>query len=111
MNQQDLDLTFGALADATRRGMLVQLSQGESNVSALAEPYNISQPAISKHLRVLEKAGLIERRRQGREQIVRVKPERAAAAADWLAYYTQFWKQQFDAVENYLKNVKKQKKK
>lgn len=108
--QQQLDLTFGALSDSTRRGMLVQLSKGEANVSALAEPYNISQPAISKHLKVLEKAGLIERRRQGREQLVRVKPEQAEVAAKWIAYYTQFWKQQFDAVDDYLKKAKSRKK-
>ncbi len=90
--------------------MLIQLSRGEANVSELAEPYDISQPAISKHLRVLEKAGLIERRRKGREQIVRVKPEKAEVAAKWIAYYTQFWKQQFDAVDDYLNKAKRRSK-
>ncbi|MEM9367995.1 MAG: metalloregulator ArsR/SmtB family transcription factor [Planctomycetota bacterium] len=102
MNDQQLDLTFGALADSTRRGMLVQLSAGEANVSTLAAPYDMSQPAVSKHLRVLERAGLIERRRSGREQIIRVKPEAARTATDWLAHYTQFWSGQFDAVESYV---------
>lgn len=102
ISQAQLDLTFGALADATRRGMLVQLSGGEKNVSTLAQPYAMSQPAISKHLRVLERAGLIERRREGRQQFVRLRPERAEAAADWIAHYTRFWKQQFDAVAEYL---------
>lgn len=110
MNDQQLDLTFAALADSTRRGILVQLSKGEANVSTLAEPYNISQPAISKHLRVLEKAGLIERHRRGREQIVRVNAAQAEAAAKWIAYYTQFWKQQFDAVDDYIKKAKVKKK-
>lgn len=105
INEQQLDLTFGALADSTRRGILIQLSKGEANVSTLAEPYSISQPAISKHLRVLERAGLIERRRRGREQFVRVKPDMAQAAAKWIAYYTKFWTAQFDAVEAYVQKA------
>lgn len=105
-SRQQLDLTFGALSDATRRGMLSRLSLGETNVSTLAEPYEISQPAISKHLRVLEKAGLIERERRGREQIVRIKSEPAEQAVDWIAHYIDFWKNQFDAVEDYLQQTK-----
>jgi DNA-binding transcriptional ArsR family regulator len=107
INSNQLDLTFGALADTTRRGMLLQLTTGEKNVSELVEAYDISQPAISKHLGVLERAGLIERRRQGRLQMVRLKPEKAEEAAGWIHYYTQFWKQQFDAVEQYLEKAKK----
>ena len=110
MNSEQLDLTFGALADSTRRGMLLQLTAGDKNVSALVDAYDISQPAISKHLRVLERAGLIERRREGRQQIVRLKPERAEEAASWIKYYTEYWKQQFDAVEEYLQKAKKKKK-
>ena len=109
INDQQLDLTFGALADATRRGMLAQLSQGEANVSTLAKPYDMSQPAISKHLKVLERAGLIERRRAGRQQFVRVKPDQAKAAADWIAYYTKFWVDQFDAVDQYLQTAARNK--
>ena len=107
---KQLDLTFGALADSTRRGMLLQLTNGEKNVSALMEPYDISQPAISKHLRVLERAGLIERRKEGRQQMVRLKPEKADEAATWIQYYTNHWKQQFDAVEEYLQKAKRKKK-
>ena len=89
--------------------MLAQLSEGETNVSTLSKPYKISQPAISKHLRVLEQAGLVERRRSGRNQLVRVKPEKAQQAVDWLTHYTQFWADQFNAVELYLqRNNKKQ---
>ena len=106
-NNEQLDLTFGALADSTRRGILVQLSKGEANVSALAAPYDMSQPAISKHLRVLEKAGLIERRRKGREQFVRVKADKAKQAADWISHYAKFWSARFDAVEEYLQKNKK----
>lgn len=106
INSQQLDLTFGALADSTRRSILVQLSEkGESNVSTLAKPHKMSQPAISKHLRVLEKAGLIERHKRGREQFVRVKPEKAKQAADWITYYTKFWADQFEAVDAYLKEA------
>ncbi len=103
INDTQLDRVFGALSDATRRGMLAQLSQGETNITTLAAPYKISQPAISKHLRVLERAGLIERTRRGREYIIRVNPTPAEDARDWIAYYAQFWKQQFDAVEEYLR--------
>lgn len=102
MNGEQLDRTFGALADATRRGMLLQLRSGEQNVSELAEPYSMSQPAISKHLRVLERAGLIERRRVGRNQLVKIRPELADEAADWIQQYTKYWKQRFDAVQQYI---------
>ena len=110
MNCENLDLVFGALSDATRRGMLAQLSTGEANVSALAKPYNMSQPAISKHLRVLQKAGLIEKVKRGRENYVRAVPERAEEAGGWIAYYAKFWKQQFDDVEIYLQASKGAKK-
>ncbi len=103
IQNSQLDLIFGALSDTTRRGMLAQLSQGETNITTLAAPYDMSQPAISKHLRVLEKAGLIERTRRGRDHIIRMNPEPAEAASNWISYYTQFWKEQFDAVDAYLK--------
>ncbi len=103
MNDVQLDRVFGALSDATRRGMLAQLANGETNITTLAAPYAISQPAISKHVRVLEQAGLIERTRRGREYIIRANPAPAEQARDWIAYYAQFWQQQFDAVEEYLK--------
>ena len=102
INDAQLDRVFGALSDATRRGMLAQLSQGETNITTLAAPYQISQPAISKHLRVLEQAGLIKRTKRGREYIIRANPAPAEKARDWIAYYAQFWQQQFDAVEEYL---------
>ncbi len=111
INAKHLDLTFGALADSTRRGMLLQLIGGEKNVSALVEAHDISQPAISKHLRVLERAGLIERRREGRQQMIRLLPEKAEEAANWITYYTQFWKKQFDDVEAYLEKAKQKQKK
>ncbi|MEM8862666.1 MAG: metalloregulator ArsR/SmtB family transcription factor [Chloroflexota bacterium] len=98
----ELDLIFGALSDGTRRSMLAQLSHGETNVTTLAAPHEMSQPAISKHLRVLERAGLIEKTKRGRETIIRAKAEPAEQARDWITYYAQFWKEQFDSVEEYL---------
>lgn len=110
MNQNDLNLVFGALADGTRRSILAQLASGEANVSDLAAPHDMSQPAVSKHLRVLEKAGLISREKRGRRNIVRVNPAPAEAAIDWVAHYTRFWKAQFDAVEDYLQQTREREK-
>lgn len=104
MNQSQLDRVFSALSDPTRRGMLERLAQGETRVSTLAEPYAMSQPAISKHLRVLERAGLIRRTRRGREHHIRVNPEPLEAAQTWIGFYARFWKQHFDAVEDFLKD-------
>jgi DNA-binding transcriptional ArsR family regulator len=104
MDSQRLDKVFAALADPTRRGILAQLSRGESRVSKLAEPYGISQPAISKHLRVLERAGLIQRTRRGREHHIRVDPRPIEEAQGWIAIYAEYWQQQFNAVDEYLKN-------
>jgi DNA-binding transcriptional ArsR family regulator len=102
MRLAELDRVFGALADTTRRGMLERLSRGETNVTTLGAPYRMSQPAISKHLRVLERAGLIERSRHGREHRIRVNPGPIDDARGWIAAYVGHWKRQFDAVEAYL---------
>ena len=109
MNSNHLDGVFSALADPTRRGMLAQLATGEANVSALAARYAISQPAISKHLRVLEKAGLISRTKRGRENFVRVNPQPMEEAATWITHYARFWRAQFDDVDAYLKAKKRKK--
>ncbi len=97
-----LDLVFGALSDPTRRGMLETLSGGAVNIRTLAAPFKMSQPAISRHLRVLEEAGLVRRQKRGREHHISVNSQAAEQARDWIAHYTRFWKQQFDAVEEYL---------
>ncbi len=102
MREGQLDLVFSALADPTRRGMLEQLADGETNVGTLAEPHDMSQPAVSKHLRVLERAGLIQRTRSGREHRIRIDPRPIDAASTWIGRYARFWKQQFDAVDAYL---------
>ncbi len=109
MHKNQLDLIFSALADPTRRGMLEQLADGESNVGTLAAPHDMSQPAVSKHLRVLEQAGLIRRTRYGREHRIQVDPHPIEVAGKWIDHYTRFWKQQFDAVDAYLKVHKKPK--
>lgn len=97
-----LDATFAALADPTRRAILARLARGESSVMELAEPFDISLPAILKHLRVLEEAGLLGRQKDGRVNRCRllVKPMKDAAA--WIEHYRKFWEQQFDALARYL---------
>lgn len=111
MNEVSLNQVFSALSDPTRRGMLAQLAEGEANVRSLAQRYEMSQPAISKHLRVLESAGLITRTKRGRENIVRVDPRPIEDARTWIGYYARFWRQQFDDVEQYLQAKKTTKKK
>lgn len=102
MNTEELSNVFSALSDATRRSMLSRLADGESNVRTLADCYEISQPAISKHLRVLERAGLVKRAKRGRESIVKADPKPMEDAADWIRIYASYWRTHFDAVEEYL---------
>jgi len=103
INKQNLDLVFNALSDATRRAMLTRLAEGEANISTLSAPFKISQPAISKHMRVLEKAGLIERHKNGREHFISIAPKRAKEAQNWIGFYTKHWEARFDALDAYLK--------
>ncbi|MEM7049542.1 MAG: metalloregulator ArsR/SmtB family transcription factor [Acidobacteriota bacterium] len=107
ISEEQLDRVFGALSDVTRRDMLARLAGGEHNVRSLAEPYEMSQPAVSKHLRVLERAGLIHRRKQGREHFIAVNPAMAEVALHWIARYTALWKAQFDAVEALLEEKRR----
>ena len=93
-----LDATFGALADPTRRAILLRLVDGEKSVTELAAPFTISLPAISRHLRVLEEAGLLIRRRDGRTHYLTLAPLPMQAAADWLAFYHRFWDNSLDAL-------------
>jgi DNA-binding transcriptional ArsR family regulator len=97
-----LDATFAALSDATRRGILGRLAQGEASVSDLAEPYNMSLPGVTKHLRVLERAKLIARWKEGRINRCRLVAEPMKNAAEWIEHYRQFWEQQFDALARFL---------
>jgi DNA-binding transcriptional ArsR family regulator len=105
-----LDATFGALSDATRRGILARLALGESSVSELAAPYNISLPAVSKHLRVLENAGLVVRHKDGRVHRCRLIAEPMKDAAEWIERYRLFWERQFDALARYLEESQREEK-
>jgi len=97
-----LDRTFAALADPTRRAILERLAAGEATVTALAEPFEVSLPAISKHLRVLESAGLVTRARDGRVHRIGLVPARLEDAADWIAEHRRFWEERLDALAEYL---------
>ena len=100
--EADLSATFGALADPTRRAILARLSEGDASVLELAEPFDMSQPAISKHLKVLERAGLIERGREAQRRPCRLQPRRLKQAADWLGTYRQFWEASYSRLDDYL---------
>ncbi len=91
MTPDVLDATFAALADPTRRAILTRLASGEVSVTELAEPFEMSQPAISKHLKVLERAGLVSRGRDAQRRPVRLEPQPLAAANEWLETYRQAW--------------------
>src|SRR5688572_8975258 len=97
-----LDLTFGALADPTRRGIVATLATGPRTIAVLAEPLPMTLVAVSKHITVLERAGLIGRTRIGRAQECRLRPDPLAGAAGWLARYERFWTDRIDSLERYL---------
>ena len=97
-----LDSTFSALADPTRRAILARLALGEATVGELAQPFAVSLPAISKHLRVLEDAGLMARHKEGRIHRCRLVATPLHAAADWLLFYQRFWEGTFDSLADYL---------
>lgn len=103
-----LDATFAALADPTRRAILVRLAAGEASVMELAEPFVISQPAISMHLKVLEKAGLIARGRDAQRRPCRLVARPLREADDWLKQYKQFWEEGFDKLETVLSRIQSQ---
>lgn len=98
-----LDQVFHALADPTRRAMLRTLVSGERNISELAAPFAMSFVAASKHVRVLEAAGLVRRGRRGRSYVIRLEPAPLAAANEWLRFYERLWTDQFDALDALLK--------
>jgi DNA-binding transcriptional ArsR family regulator len=99
-----VDQVFGALADPTRRAILGRLSQGEASVSELAEPFDLSLPAIAKHVRVLERAGLLTHRKTGRVRRCRIAADRLRLASDWLDTYRQFWRTRLDALADHLES-------
>ena len=106
-----LDATFAALADPTRRAILARLASGEASVAELAAPFTMSQPAISKHLRVLESAGLIVREREAQRRPSRLDARPLAEACQWLADYRQFWESSFQQLDALLDELKTKKKK
>jgi DNA-binding transcriptional ArsR family regulator len=103
MSPEHLNATFAALADPTRRAILARLSLGETSVAELAKPFAISAPAISKHLKVLQRAGLISQGRQAQWRPCRLEPAPLKGVADWVEQYSQFWKARFDQLDDYLK--------
>ena len=103
-----LDATFSALADPTRRAILERLSIGESNVTGLAEPFNVSLPAISKQLRVLERAGLLTQEKDGRVRRCRLDASPMKEASEWIARYRRFWEAQLDSLAGYLDQLQQE---
>jgi DNA-binding transcriptional ArsR family regulator len=103
-----LSITFAALADPTRRAILARLASGESSVKELARPFAMSGPAITKHLKVLERAGLITRSREAQWRPCRLKAEPLKNAVDWLERYRQFWEESLDRLEVYLQQLQSQ---
>ena len=110
MNPDRLDATFAALADPTRRAILARLAAGEASVTELAAPFDMSQPAVSKHLKVLERAGLISRGRDAQRRPRRLEGRPLAEATGWLENYRRFWEGNFERLDALLDELKTEKK-
>jgi len=110
INSPDLDATFAALADPTRRAILARLARGEAAVAELAEPFAMSQPAISKHLKVLERAGLISRGRDAQRRPRRLELAALRQASAWIEQYRRFWEDSFSSLDAVLDDLKAQEK-
>jgi len=106
-----LSSTFAALSDPTRRAILVRLSQGELSVKDLAEPFSIAPPSMTKHLKVLERAGLIARSREAQWRPCRIEAGRLKEVSDWVEHYRRFWEERFDRLDVYLKELQEKEKK
>jgi len=104
-SQESLDSTFTALSDGTRRAILARLAKGEALVSELAQPFDMSLPAVSKHLNVLERAGLIRREKDGRIRRCYLQATPLKDVAEWLQFYQQFWGAQLDSLADYLQST------
>ena len=107
MSLGQLDLVFGALADPTRRAILARLANGEATVNELVAPFNLSQPTISKHLKVLERAGLVSRGRDAQFRPVRLNAAPLASANQWLGNYRQFWELSLDQLDDYVMELQR----
>ena len=104
---KELDRVFSALADPTRRAILARLATGQATVNELVQPFELSQPTISKHLKVLEQAGLVSRGRDAQFRPVRLNAAPLAGAAEWLGGYRRFWEESFDRLDDYVKEMKR----
>jgi DNA-binding transcriptional ArsR family regulator len=111
MSTDQLSVTFAALADPTRRAILAHLAKGEASVTELAQPFQMSLPAISKHLKVLERAGLITRGREAQWRPCRLEAEPLKDAATWIEQYRQFWEENLDRLDEYLQELQAEQKK
>jgi DNA-binding transcriptional ArsR family regulator len=109
MSPDRLSLTFAALADPTRRAILSRLSSGDTSVNELARPFAMSLPAVSKHLKVLERSGLITRGRDAQWRPCRLKATPMKEAVDWLQHYRRFWEESFDRLDEYLAQLQQEK--
>ena len=107
MQTDPLSAKFAALADPTRRAILARLCEGEASVSDLAAPFDMSLPAVSKHLKVLEKAGLISRGKEAQWRPARLEPMALKGVADWLEHYRRYWDKSFDRLDAYLHKIQK----
>ncbi len=105
MHTDPLSATFAALADPTRRAILARLSTGEATVTELSEPFNITPPAVTKHLKILQRAGLIVQGREKQWRPCRLQPQPLKEAADWVEPYRQLWEQRLDRLEDYLREL------
>jgi DNA-binding transcriptional ArsR family regulator len=106
MPPDQLTTTFSALANPTRRAILAKLSSGEASVTELAEPFEMSLPAVSKHLKVLERAGLVARSREAQWRPCQLEAGPLKDAADWIGHYRRFWTESFDRLDDYLRKLK-----
>jgi DNA-binding transcriptional ArsR family regulator len=111
MSTDPLSTTFAALADPTRRAILARLASGGASVTELAEPFEMSMPAVSKHLKVLERAGLIARGREAQWRPCRLEAARLKEVSDWLEHYRRFWEQSLDRLDDYLRELQSKEKK
>jgi DNA-binding transcriptional ArsR family regulator len=106
LTDAQLDRAFTALADPTRRAILARLTRGDAGVLDIAAPFAMSQPAVSKHLKVLESAGLISRRRDAQRRLARLEPARLGQVSDWLGSYREFWEDSFDRLDQLLDTLR-----
>ena len=111
MALDQLSTTFAALGDPTRLAILARLASGEASVTELAKPFDMTMPAISKHLKVLERAGLIARSRDAQYRPCRLEPARLKEVAEWVDEYRRFWEQSFDRLDDYLRELQQKEKK